>query len=681
MTRSVENAATLSIRSLLVVGPGLAPGVGFSTMPFDYPRITASGLSEAVASAIEHAEETVAQLVAVDGPRTFDNTIRPLETISVALQDTYGRGPFLGNVHPDETVREIARDAEERLEKWQVELSFRPDLYAAVKSYSETAEAAQLEGESQRLLTFLLRDFRRAGHELAPENRSEVQELRERLVELEVAFQRNIAEYEDHLDVTREDLAGLPDDFLERLEPGQDDTLRVTMAYPHVIPFMEHADRRDLREALSFKFSSRVVEANRPVLQEAVEVRERIAHLFGLNSWAHYQMEEKMAKHPEAVDAFYEELVPPLSEAGNAEIAAMANMLAKDTGSRDLQVWDWRYYDTKLRLQEYGVDTNQVAEYFKLEDVMAGMFDLTADVFGLTYLPVPDARAWHEEVLLYQILDAASGEHLAYFYADLFPRDGKYNHAAAFPLYPGHREADGTYHRPVSAIVANLTKPTADKPSLLQHTEVETLFHEFGHILHMSLTRADFTRFSGANTEWDFVEAPSQIMEEWCWQPDVLQTFARHYETGIPIPEELVRDLVKARHLNVALHTLRQVSFGVFDMGLHGPGDHSDLDIIHEQAESVGLLPLHEGTFFPASFGHLLGGYDAGYYGYLWSQVFGLDMFSRFEQEGVTNPEVGMRYRREILEPGGSLDGDVLLKNFLGREPSNQAFLRHIGIE
>jgi thimet oligopeptidase len=283
--------------------------------------------------------------------------------------------------------------------------------------------------------------------------------------------------------------------------------------------------------------------------------------------------------------------------------------------------------------------------------------------------------------LLYEIIDKAGREHLAYFYADLFPREGKFSHAAAFPLYPGHRDSNGGYHRPVSAIVANLTKPAANKPSLLQHSEVETLFHEFGHILHMSLTRADFARFSGASTEWDFVEAPSQIMEEWCWRPEVLQTFARHYRTGEPIPEQLVADLVRARHLNVALHTLRQISFGVFDMGLHGPGDHSDLDVIHERAESVGLLPAHEGTFFPASFGHLLGGYDAGYYGYLWSKVYGLDMFSRFKEEGVTNPEVGRRYRREILEPGGSLDGDQLLRNFLGREPSNAAFLQHLGIE
>lgn len=649
-------------------------------MLVDYSRITASALNEAVADAIAEAENVIASIVAVDGPHTFENTIRPIDSLTAALQDAYGRGPFLGNVHPNEEVREMARETEERLEKWQVELSFRPDLYAAVKNFSETEEASRLEGEAQRLLAFLLRDFRRAGHGLSAAGRAEVQRLRDRLVELEVAFQRNIAEYEDYLPVTREDLAGLPDDYVDRLEKGADGRLRVGMAYPHFIPFMEQADRRDLREALSFKFGSRAVDANRPVLKEAVETRERIAQLFGLDSWAHYQMEERMAKDPAAVDAFYADLIPSLSKEGTAEIAVMAEMLAADTGAHDLRAWDWRYYDTQLRKRDFGVDTNEVAEYFQLEDVISGMFDLTAEVFGLAYQPVADTRAWHEDVLLYQILDRAGGEHLAFFYADLFPRDGKYSHAAAFPLHPGHRGADGPFRRPISAIVANLTKPTADKPSLLQHTEVETLFHEFGHILHMSLTRAEYTRFSGANTEWDFVEAPSQIMEEWCWRPEVLQTFARHYRTGEPIPEELVGDLVKARHLNVALHTLRQISLGVFDMGLHGPGDHSDLDLIRERAESVGLLPPHEGTYFPASFGHLLGGYDAGYYGYLWSKVFGLDMFNRFEEEGVTSPHLGLRYRREVLEPGGSLDGDQLLRNFLGREPSNQAFLKHMGI-
>jgi thimet oligopeptidase len=312
--------------------------------------------------------------------------------------------------------------------------------------------------------------------------------------------------------------------------------------------------------------------------------------------------------------------------------------------------------------------------------VLDGLFAITGDVFGLEYQPA-ELDTWHPDVRSYAVRDRASGELLAHFHMDLFPREGKYSHAAAFTLVPGRRLPEGSYQKPMSAIVANFTKPAADRPSLLQHSEVETLFHEFGHILHQVLTRAELVRFAGSSTETDFVEAPSQIMEHWTWRPEVLATFARHYETGEPIPESLVKAMVEARNLNVALTTLRQVQFGVFDMGIHGEGAaDADLDEIHRRATEVSLLPLHEGTFFPASFGHMLGGYDAGYYGYLWSEVYGDDMFSRFEAEGVTSPEVGADYRRAILEAGGTRDGMDLLVDFLGREPSNEAFLRKLGI-
>ena len=281
---------------------------------------------------------------------------------------------------------------------------------------------------------------------------------------------------------------------------------------------------------------------------------------------------------------------------------------------------------------------------------------------------------------LYEILDRASGDLLAFAYADLFPRDGKFTHAAAFPLVVARRQANGQREIPVSAIVANFTPPTAGKPALLRHEEVVTLFHEFGHILHMSLSQAEFTRFSGAETESDFVEAPSQIMEHWSWDAGVLQRFARQYETGEPIPAGLVERLVSARNLNVAVKTLRQAYFGTLDLAYHGQAEPDDVEGVNRDAYAVTGLPFHEGTFFPASFGHLLGGYDAGYYGYLWSRVYGDDMFSRFEAEGILSPLVGADYRRHILEPNGSEDAAVLLRRFLGREPTNRAFLRHLGL-
>jgi Zn-dependent oligopeptidase len=294
---------------------------------------------------------------------------------------------------------------------------------------------------------------------------------------------------------------------------------------------------------------------------------------------------------------------------------------------------------------------------------------------------VDDPDVWHPEVRLFAIHDAAGGEELSHFYLDLFPREGKYGHAAEFPLIMSRRLEDESYQNPVCAMVANFTKPTAAAPSLLQHGEVETLFHEFGHVLHQNLGRTELARFAGTSVERDFVEAPSQIMQHWVWRADVLRRFARHHETGEPIPDRLVEQLVAARQLNVAVHQLRQLQYGWWDQTMHGTESEIDLDRVLREGARLGLMPFHEGTFSLASFGHLMGGYDAAYYGYMWSEVFGDDMFSRFEEEGVTNPDVGMAYRREVLEKGGSVDADEMLTRFLGREPDNTAFLRKLGIE
>jgi Zn-dependent oligopeptidase len=463
------------------------------------------------------------------------------------------------------------------------------------------------------------------------------------------------------------------------------------MAYPDVMPFLEEGRRRERREELARLFENRAAAVNRPLLAEAVARRERIAELFGSPSWAHHTMDEKMAHDPETVEAFYADLVPALTPKAEAEIAVMAARLAADTGDDVLQRWDWRFYDTELRKTEHGLDPHEIAAYFPLGQVLDGLLAITSEVFGVEYRRLDDVPVWHPDVLSYAIVDAATGADIAVAHMDLHPREGKFSHAAAFDLVPGRRRPDGTYRTPVSCIVANFTKPTAERPSLLTHDEVVTFFHEFGHVLHQTLTRAETVRFAGTNTEGDFVEAPSQIMEHWCWRAEVLGRFARHHETGAPIPPELVDRLVAARDLNVGVSSLRQIQFGLLDMGLHGPrrpedgttpDGARDLDAILRRAEAVALLPHHEGTFFPASFGHLLSGYDAGYYGYLWSKVFGDDMFSRFAAStgGVTDPDVGASYRTEILERGGSRDANEMLEHFLGRAPNNEAFLQELGI-
>jgi len=645
-----------------------------------YQTITPEEIERGTDLALQEAETVLDALVAPDDQRTFENTLRPIDRIKDILDHANTDYAFMGYVHTDKDVRTAAKLAEEKLNKWAADIYFREDLNAAVKEYSATEEAQGLEGEQARLLEFVLRDLRRAGHDLDAETRGRVKALTQRAIELEVRFQQNIDEWEDWILATREDLEGLPDSFIECLDIDEaTGKYKVTIAYPDLIPFTENSPRRDLREELRFKFDTVAVEDNRKLLEEALQIRQEIAEAFGLPTWAHHRLELRMAKTPERVKQMYDELIEPLTEKGRKEVAAVAKRLQADTGDTIVRTWDWPYYDTQQRKTEFGVDNFEVAKYFPLPQVLEGMFELTSEMFGITFVEIEEFDNWHQDVRLFSILEADTGEEIARFYLDLFPREGKYGHAAEFPLISGRRLEDGSYQNPLCAMVANFTKPTKDAPSLLQHSEVETLFHEFGHVLHQNLGRTEMARFSGTNTERDFVEAPSQIMQHWIWRADVLKRFARHHQTGEPIPDELVDQLVAARMLNKAMWQLRQMMFGWWDQEIHA-GPDRDLDAINDEGARISQLPPHEGTFPMASFGHLMGGYDASYYGYMWAEVFGDDMFSKFEEEGVTNPEVGIAYRREVLNRGGSLDADELLVNFLGREPSNEAFLRKLGV-
>ena len=640
------------------------------------PKDIATGVDRSIAA----AEAVVAQIVAVDSERTFENTLRPLDRIADILDHATYDYTFMGYVHPEKDVRSAAKEGEEKLQKWGADIYFRDDLNEAVQAYAGTDEAAGLEGEHKRLLEFTLRDLRRAGHELDSNTRAQVREKTQKLVELGVRFQQNIDEWDDWILATRDDLEGLPDAYIEGLDIDEETGKhKVTIAYPDIIPFLENSPRRDLREQLRFKFNTVAVEENRKLLEEALQLRQEIAEAFGLDTWGHHRLELRMAKTPERVQEMYAELREPLTDAARDELVAVAELLEADTGDTLVQQWDWSYYDTLQRKTDYGVDNFEVAKYFPLPQVLDGMFELTSEMFGITFDEIDEFDRWHPDVQLFAVHETDSREEIARFYLDLFPREGKFAHAAEFPLIRSRMLEDGSYQNPVCAMVANLTKPTKDSPSLLQHSEVETLFHEFGHVLHQNLGRTELATFSGTETERDFVEAPSQIMEHWIWRPDVLKRFARHYETGEPIPTELVDQLVSARRLNKAMWQLRQMLYGWWDQELHA-GPDRDIYSIHAAGSEISMLPPHDGTFALASFGHIMAGYDASYYGYMWAEVFGDDMFSRFEREGVTNPEVGRAYRQAVLSRGGALDADHMLVDFLGREPNNEAFLRKLGI-
>jgi oligopeptidase A len=650
------------------------------TMLHDYRDASAASVERETETAIRDADALIDAAIASVGAPSFDATMRPVDLAWARAAEAYGRGAFLGQVSTNPDVRAAGHAADERLTKWRVALASRSNLYQAVAAFARTAEAEALTGERQRLLDFWLRDFRRAGQALAEPVRDELSALRQRLVELEVTFGRNLNEWDDGIDVGPEQLDGLPASYVERLSPGsRDGTWRVSLDTPELVPFLEQSPDRDARRDLFVRFWSRAVVENRPLLEEAIRIRHRMAELHGKPSWAEHALEVKMAARPDRVRTFYDEILPAVSSAAGREAAGMLSLLERDGGLAPLGMWDWRFYDFRQRRDEHGVDSALVSEHLPLDRVMDGLFSITADVFGLRYRRVGDAAAWHSTVELYEILDAASGASLAHFYMDLYPRADKFSHAAAFPLVVGHRRADGAYQRPVSAIVANLTPPDGGHPSLLRHEEVETLFHEFGHILHMSLTRAESARFSGAETEWDFVEAPSQIMEHWTWEPAVLGRFARHHLTGEPMPDSLVASMAAAKNLNAGLRAAIQVFYGTMDLAIHAGEAEPDLDEIIRSTYEVTRLGYPEGTFLLASFGHLMGGYDAGYYGYLWAEALGDDMWARFERDGILSPAVGAAYRRAILEPNGSRSGDEMFEDFVGRGPSTEAWLRGKG--
>ncbi|MGE3960334.1 MAG: M3 family metallopeptidase [Dehalococcoidia bacterium] len=652
-------------------------------IPFDFTTVTEADITPAIDRAIASCEAILAGIAAApDGERTFANTLQPLDAVANLLERASGEYGFLSYVHPDAALRDTALEGEQRLETYRTSIGFREDLYRAVRAFSALPEAAALQGVPARFLDRTLRDFRRNGFALASEERARVQALQERLVTLGTTFRHNIDEHDDALLLAREQLRGLPDSYIERLvrlDTPEGPRFRVSLDYPELYPFLERAEDEALRRELFIKNHNKAAEVNAPLLAEAIAVRDEIATTLGYDSWAAYVIETKMAKTPEAVLAFLEDIeqrlqVKAATDIAEAEMSKRAEM--GDPAAR-LHIWDWRYYQQRVQRERFEVDQFEVARYFPLDRTLDGMFELYQRLVGVRFIPVEEPRAWHPDVRLFHVEDAADAHHIGSFYVDLHPRPGKYGHAAAFTIHPGRLNEDGSYEPAVAAMVANFTKPGPDAPSLLRHSEVDTLFHEFGHILHQVLTRSPFVRFSGTSVEWDFVEAPSQMLEHWVWEPEVLRGFARHVETGEPISEMLIERMVAAKNVASGLQWLRQVYFARIDLAYHGPGRAKDLDGIAAELHPITAFDFVPGTHFQYGFGHLFG-YDAGYYGYLWSRVYGDDMYTRFADG---DPTAGADYRRVILEAGGTRDGMDLVRDFLGREPQNAAFLRDIGLE
>ncbi len=641
-----------------------------------------------VADALKKADAAIAKIVAIDdAKRNFDNTIGAIDDVYVQVRLDTEMQQFMAYVSTDADERLRGQQAEEAVRNWFTSLSKNEELYNAVKAYADTKP--QLEGEQKKLLEETLRDYRRAGMHLDKETRDKLKSLQMELNKLELNFETNIREDETRVPLTKDELRGMPEDWLAT-QPESEGIYLVGMDYPSFLPVMDYCESEATRQKVWTAYKRRGGVKNVGVLENILKLRAQITTLLGYKNTADYEIEVRMAKNSNTVLKFYERLRPLLREKAKQDYEEFVQAKREHTGNAEAKLypWDQSFYEKRLLKEKYAVDSEKVREYFPLDLVTEGLFSITQSLYGIKYQDITSEAKkrgrplWHPDVKLFEVTDVESGEVLGEFYVDLHPRPNKYGHAAQFGFYPRKVWSDGNVQKPMVALVCNFTKPTADKPSLLSHDEVETYFHEFGHCLHSILTEAQYGQFSGTAVARDFVEAPSQMFENWVWDSKVLNTFARHYKTGEQFPDELLQGMLKARNLGSGLRWEHQIYYGMVDLTYHLDED-GEVDTTQVGLDLFGEIELYDPvtqTHFQASFGHLTG-YQAGYYGYMWSLVYAQDMFQRFKELGMLNPEAGQYYRKNILSRGGTIEEMEMVTNYLGREPQMEPFLRHLGLQ
>ncbi len=616
---------------------------------------------------------------------TFDNTVRALDDLGFQIEQVADRLSVIKETSPKAPMRDAATDAIKQLEEWMVGLEYREPVYLAVKAYAATKP--KLQGEDAKLLAETLRDYRRAGLDLPKAKRDEVEKMRKELTGLTTDFESNVTKAQKTLVFTKAELEGVPDSFLEQVKTNGDKYAVMANITWHYISVMDNAKNEATRKKVLVEHDNLARAENIPLLEKILVLRDKIAKALGYQTWADYQTEVKMAKNGNNAIDFLQRLKTGLQPKFDAELAEFQKLKAAETGDpkAKIEIWDWRYYSNQLKKQKYNIDAEQLRVYFPYQQVLDGMFAIYQKIFGLKFERVEPPYKWVKDLQLYAVSDSKTGEPLGFFYLDMFPREGKYHHFAQFGLIPGKALANGKYQRPTVALVCNFPPPSKDKPSLLSHSDVETLFHEFGHAMHSLLTRAKYSRFSCTSVPRDFVEAPSQMLENWVWDKKVLDSFAADYrDPSKKIPADILAKLKEAKLATEGTRYRRQLAFGLTDLDLHSKIHESNAKEtlpLSNKDLSEAFLPMVPDTAFVAYFGHLTG-YDAGYYGYAWADAIAADLATAFEKapDGYFDEATGMRLRNEIYAPGDSRDVDESIEKFLGRKRSIDPFLKKIGI-
>lgn len=659
------------------------------------------------------------QIANVDNP-TVENTLLPLAKFFNENSFLENQLSFYQHVSANKELRDASTKAEELLDENSIEQWSREDVFKSFDQLNKSLNKNEdgkgveqvsisrkgkdlnaLDAESKRYLSKVLTTFKRNGLALPREKREKVKKLQVELSNLKVQFSKNLNEDDGHIFFAEDELVGVPANILEQYEKVEKDgqsKCKVTFKYPDIIPVFRYAKLSQTRKAANLAYGNRCSE-NDPILTEIIKVRYEIAKELGYEAFSDYVLEERMAKTTDTVLNFLQDLKSKLGPVAEKELSELKELKKAELEANNLSAeentfyaWDFNYYHERLLSDKYQVDNNRIAEYFPLESTIGKMLGFYEKIFDIKFTklePLPE-QVWHEDVQQYAIFqNIKSGDNVEYMgsiYFDLHPRPGKYGHAANFGLGPGYLKEDGkTRHTPVTALVCNFTKPTKEKPSLLKHDEVVTFFHELGHGIHNILSQTKYARFHGTSVERDFVETPSQMLEYWCWSKNELKSLSSHYKTGEPIEDSLVDQLIKTKHVDTGLFNLRQLFFGLFDMSLHTIKTKDELDKLelyktwNELKDSVTLLPSDNNpTKGYASFGHIAGGYESGYYGYLYSLVFAADIYYTLFKADPMNTENGILYRDIILKRGGSREIMDNLEELLGRKPNSDAFLQEI---
>ncbi|MEM6517029.1 MAG: M3 family metallopeptidase [Bacteroidota bacterium] len=643
--------------------------------------------------AIEKARAEIDAITSNPESPTFLNTIAAMDFSGEELDRISSIFFNLNSAETNDQIQSIAQEVSPLLSEFSNDITLNEALFKRIKSVYQEKEHLILSPEEKTLLEKKYKSFSRNGANLSDEKKKRLREIDKELSQLKLKFGENVlAEtnaFEMHL-VDETDLDGLPDGAKEAAKQlaeskGKEGYI-ITLQYPSYIPFMTYVKNRELRKKLSMAFGAKAYKGNNNDNQENVlniaKLRQERAELLGYKTHAHFVLEERMAKTPENVERFLNELLEKAKPAAKREFDNLQGFAKKHDGIEQLQKWDGAFYSEKLKQELFDLDDEQLKPYFKLENVIDGAFIIAERLYDLKFEQIDDIDKYHEDVLTYKVTDL-KGNLVAIFYADFFPREGKRN-GAWMTVYKPQYVKNGVNDRPHISIVCNFTKPTKTKPSLLTFNEVTTLFHEFGHALHGILANTTYPSLSGTSVFWDFVELPSQVLENWCYEKEALELFAKHYETGEVIPMELIKKIKDSATFNEGMQTLRQLSFGLLDMSWHGQ-DPSKIENVksHETKAFKGtkLYPDVAENCMSTSFSHIFqGGYSSGYYSYKWAEVLDADAFEYFQENGIFNKSIAKKFKDNVLSQGGIEDPTVLYKRFRGKEPQPDALLKRAGL-